>query len=72
MSYRYAYVDPSLVTVVVACRSCPHWSAVRLDRATAYRAKADHDERVHGIEPARAANAATKFDKNSGVSPESA
>lgn len=60
MTYRFAYLDPSTLTVVVACRACPQWSVVRLDRPAAYRAKAAHDERVHGVEPARADNAAKK------------
>ena len=66
--YKFAYVDPSIATVVVACKACPHWSAVRLDRPSAYRAKADHDQRVHGVEPARANHAGNQFDERSGVS----
>lgn len=68
--YRYAYVDLSLVTVVVACRSCHHWSDILSDRASAYRAKTDHDERVHGVEPARAA-AAKNIRDSSGAPPKS-
>lgn len=68
MRYRYAFLDPTERTVVVACKACPHWSAVRLNRAEAYRVKADHDMRVHGVEEGRASHAGDEFDRISGVS----
>lgn len=62
MKYKYAYVDPSIATFVVACKSCgPAWSTIRFDPISARRAKADHDERVHQVEPARAADAEKRY-----------
>lgn len=66
MKYKYAYVDTSNVTVVVACKACPHWSAVRLDQVSARRAKADHDNRVHGVEPVRASEALNGYLEKNG------
>jgi len=70
MKYKYAYVDTSNVTVVVACKQCPHWSAVRLDQVSARKAKADHDTRVHGVEPARASDALNGYLEKNNPDPE--
>jgi hypothetical protein len=62
MKYKYAYVDPSTATFVVACKDCgPNWSTIRFDPVSARRAKADHDARVHQVEPVRAARAEEKY-----------
>ena len=61
MKYKYAYVDSSVASFVVACKSCNSWSTIRFDPIAARRAKADHDERVHQVEPARAADAAKSY-----------
>lgn len=61
MKYKFAYVDPSTATFVVACKSCNSWSTIRFDPISARRAKADHDVRVHGVEPARAADAEKSY-----------
>lgn len=69
MKYRYAYVDPSAASFVVACKACGGaWSTIRFDPISARRAKAEHDNRVHGVEPARAAHAESEYQKRSGVS----
>lgn len=69
MKYRFAYVDSSAASFVVACVECgPAWSTIRFDASSARRAKADHDNRVHGVEPARAAHAENEYQKRSGVS----
>jgi len=69
MRYKYAYVDPSAASFVVACKACGGaWSTIRFDPVSARRAKADHDERVHNVEPARAAHAEKQYSDRSGVS----
>lgn len=66
MKYKYAYVDTTAHTFVIACKACGGaWSTMRFDPVSARRAKADHDQRVHGVEPARAAHALTEFQKRS-------
>jgi hypothetical protein len=69
MKYKYAYVDSSTASFVVACKECGGaWSTIRFDPVSALRAKADHDQRVHQVEPARAAHAEAEHQKRSGVS----
>lgn len=68
MKYKFAYVDKGSYTIVIACKACPHWSAIQLDPIAALRTKADHDNRVHGVEPARAGHAEIEYRKRSGVS----
>lgn len=64
MRYKYAYVDNSTATFVIACKACGGaWSTMRFDPVSARRAKADHDERVHGVESVRAQHALTEFQK---------
>lgn len=70
MKYKYAFVDSSSVTVVIACKACPHWSAVRMDQVSARRAKADHDARVHGVAPSRAADALDGYVERNGADSE--
>lgn len=61
MKRRFAYIDPSTTSFVVACPQCPYWSAIRLSLEDAYEAKAGHDIRVHDVEEARARNAETNW-----------
>lgn len=52
--------DPS---VLVKCRDCPWWFAIRLDIIEAYKAGERHEITVHDVEPARAEAARILYEK---------
>lgn len=52
--------DPS---VLVKCRECPWWFAIRLDIIEAYKAGERHEVAVHGVEQARAEAARMLYEK---------
>lgn len=40
-------LDFTQETVVIFCDKCPHWRALRFDRATAWAAAAVHEQAAH-------------------------
>lgn len=52
--------DISPVSVVTTCAACPHTSLFSFTRDEARERAANHLENVHGVEPARAREAARK------------
>jgi hypothetical protein len=60
--------DRSDPTILVGCRECPQWLALRLDRIEAYRAGEHHEIQTHSVEPAHAARARVLYEQRHAVS----
>lgn len=51
---RRIFRDVSDPSILVGCRDCPWWFAIRLDIIEAYKAGEHHEVAVHDVEEARA------------------
>ncbi|WP_157001442.1 hypothetical protein [Agromyces laixinhei] len=60
---RRIYRDISDPSILVKCRECPWWFAIRLDPIEAYKAGEGHEITVHEEEPRRAQHARIEFEK---------
>lgn len=45
--HKHIFLDRTRVTVVVHCRDCPEWAALRFTTTEGWKAAAAHEERAH-------------------------
>lgn len=45
--HKHIFLDRTAVAVVVQCRDCPEWAALRFTTTEAWKAGAAHEERAH-------------------------
>lgn len=45
--HKHIFLDRTRLTVVVQCRDCPDWAALRFTTTEGWKAAAAHEERAH-------------------------
>lgn len=60
---RRIFRDVSDPSILVKCRDCPWWFAIRLDIIEAYKAGERHEIDSHDVEPRRAQHARIEYEK---------